>query len=1052
MSKLTFLIILAITSSFATSISVETLDEQFDSKNILVFRARINNAEKIFKELTLKFCIKKNANKKIIADDYYTANAKVSLNEIDGENVCVDVTFDKIPMGIYPDNGGISIGLHYADWSSWNKTASYSAPKSSFFSVASNVALYEDGYLIYGSLPLDLQNDFFDAKFFKLQPETKRGKKANVCIKNTGNRSLSREYLTLIAQKGNSKKILNHNLEVGDSICVTLDSLYINENAAGNLILAYDSVPVDYIAWGEKGKLYSNVSKYQFWEDDNTFLKTKLAFRISGDYEPGDFFFRHNLDDPSLEAWKHYSWRDSDNYGRALPSPSPISLPSGIGIVLGENDSLSLVWTKIDSAQIYRLTILSEDSVTILQKDYSSHGTKILVPRGTYLWNVQAAKDPKDFITKPSEYDVIRKVSEINPPIVEKNLNVTSISTRKDTKLLNVVYGPLTDFRPWDRENEKLDLYKNPYSEDEGVRCWAVAILMLNHYYYRLAHDVDGNLTLDELNAEVGLHFAYNSTTGKYMMHPSLAAFRTGNVLNDYAGWDGIIYGLTWALNLDENHKPAYKSIAKEHNFIDIAIRDIDNGKPLYVIQCNTNIDDGEICPSTTHAMVVDGYRKYSDGIYAFHFLNVDNYGSAEWREFSTSGWRYLLAYHYYDIPTKEVRTTNSLVHTDSDEDGVMDFDEIYRFDSKFDMEDTDGDGVKDKVEIYSYAVRENYECEGTGRIKDNFADIDGDSRRAENDEDSDNDKLKDGEEDRNGNGKCDLFESDPYIKQDVDYLENIQNITLYAFDFLRLNDGVKCYKSTYSEAICDVASESEHTSSVILGVRTSVSSLYIKGGLSMRSRSYVEKGFFYGDRWREFLTNFDHLEMLNKQATAEIKEINLLGKWPSIELPSFTFDNTLQNDLIVSNNQQINLLPTHNSYRNIKVESGGILVIYPGLYYMNSIQLESGSKIFFANPGEEVVFSIGRNAIWRCEIANENLTTVARGFKMQYGGTDRFFVEGQWAGTLLSPNAGLVLGQNKYKKAYGQFVGKSIVVHQYSIIYGVSFNPIKSSLLAYGE
>ena len=48
-------------------------------------------------------------------------------------------------------------------------------------------------------------------------------------------------------------------------------------------------------------------------------------------------------------------------------------------------------------------------------------------------------------------------------------------------------------------------------------------------------------------------------------------------------------------------------------------------------------------------------------------------------------------------------------------------------------------------------------------------------------------------------------------------------------------------------------------------------------------------------------------------------------------------------------------------------------------------------------------------------------------------------------AGTLIAPNAKLVLGQTQNKKMYGQFLGKGVTVHQYSKVFRVLFHPKKT-------
>ena len=82
----------------------------------------------------------------------------------------------------------------------------------------------------------------------------------------------------------------------------------------------------------------------------------------------------------------------------------------------------------------------------------------------------------------------------------------------------------------------------------------------------------------------------------------------------------------------------------------------------------------------------------------------------------------------------------------------------------------------------------------------------------------------------------------------------------------------------------------------------------------------------------------------------------------------------------------------------------------------------------------------------WNATTENAKKSIIANGFKLYYYGSDRFFVHGAWAGTIIAPNAQLVLGQTHNKELYGQFYGRGVVVHQYSKVYRVPFNPQKST------
>jgi Mg-chelatase subunit ChlD len=97
-------------------------------------------------------------------------------------------------------------------------------------------------------------------------------------------------------------------------------------------------------------------------------------------------------------------------------------------------------------------------------------------------------------------------------------------------------------------------------------------------------------------------------------------------------------------------------------------------------------------------------------------------------------------------------------MHTDSDGDGISDFDETRRFGTDRLNADSDGDLVNDKEDMAEYIFAKN--AEGTYVYTPGMApktsDFDGDQLRKELDWDNDNDGIPDGCEDVNGNGEYD--------------------------------------------------------------------------------------------------------------------------------------------------------------------------------------------------------------------------------------------------------------------------------------------------------
>jgi hypothetical protein len=105
--------------------------------------------------------------------------------------------------------------------------------------------------------------------------------------------------------------------------------------------------------------------------------------------------------------------------------------------------------------------------------------------------------------------------------------------------------------------------------------------------------------------------------------------------------------------------------------------------------------------------------------------------------------------FHWLPAGTIVPKQQEPSVTQDSDGDGVVDFDETERFQTRPDDNDSDGDGVGDKQDVYAsvFDRRFGYAKYRTGRDEDR------DGLPMERDPDSDAGGCRDGMEDRNANG-----------------------------------------------------------------------------------------------------------------------------------------------------------------------------------------------------------------------------------------------------------------------------------------------------------
>lgn len=168
------------------------------------------------------------------------------------------------------------------------------------------------------------------------------------------------------------------------------------------------------------------------------------------------------------------------------------------------------------------------------------------------------------------------------------------------------------------------------------------------------------------------------------------------------------------------------------------------------------------------------------------------------------------------------------------------------------------------------------------------------------------------------------------------------------------------------------------------------------------------------------------------------------LGEWPYVV--SDNAHHSLDGkenwaDLTVHAGQTFTL-SGNASYRNLKVDAGATLKLGAGAIKVGNITMESGSKLEFVNPGRETVIIADGNVIWRAQIVNSDLQTVAKGFKLIEYAPGYIHIDGEWAGTIHARWCELTLGQVK-KTAYGSFVAKKVYLGNGLTIYRVHFSPI---------
>ena len=1128
MKKIYTLLLMA-SMAWASAIQVEVKDEQPGNNDMLGLRMRIvNNSGQQYSGVQVKYYLKKLPADSLVLDEYYMNGCSAQLQQIDSENVVLNLGVPVLGTGDVPNADGISVGIRRFGWGTFHKTSLPGYPSGNF-AEAPSYAVYVGDNLIAGTqLPDDSPEEVFNEppsednvrlRFVGLRPETVDSASAWVQLQNYGDSSISLSGVKIKDASGSlhsldsltlgakaTLRICNGSISncAQDSVVTSISSLFFGN--VGELVLYRNSMPLDYIAWGDRGNFADSLKVENGVIDPDYFFRTSevpVVGPVSA-YRKGDFF-RAVIDDgtDSIISWNKFRQNMIEAPLTQFPYAEPITIEDSSLIFKRNGEETILTWLPAAGARSYVVTVLNaNDKSLVLHEATDKTSFPIQLEFGEFLWIVEPQKfDVAEFERGhtnqnpniPYSYYGSFKVlvlSDSHSPLY--NLNITPLAARKDSYMLDLKWGERIIDADWDKPHNStgyIDQFGNRrftdpkhinYDMEESWRCWAVVTAEINHYYY-------GNLTQDEIK------FYYNNFRfDKPFSNPILDAFP-----HDNKG-DGILdQVLPWALNINQSDISYYEAWQLSHlddfgsNSLDgIFVDALQHQKPIVIFESG-------------HFMVVDAVILIDKAIagttydvYVYRCHNVDNNGTITWRAINPRGLQ--AAYIVNKRRSIWDRARTSLLYKDknhdrvmdpdeiydADGDGLLDFDEYYRFgtyrynseydtnnDKKLDYEeyrrfaeaeqeinrDYDQDKIEDKVEIMSYTIREKYpEVTSNGRYygvtKEVYADIDGDGLRAEKDPDSDNDGINDGVEDANKNGKKDNNETDVYVKDNYQAEPpDVSSITLYALSELNYNDGVECYKNQEKTQYCNIASAAQGLNgdyAVKAGARSTVGDIYSKGKVLLRSNTHV-KG-------KIVLTESSSVNDIYMQNGSTIDKgiLNISDDdWNSSFLSSdydlADYTNQPGYELVVKTGMAATLLnPGYYSF--VKVEAEGILEIPPGTIYIGSIQLDPRSTVRFTDPGQETVMHVNGDFTWRARLDHDekDYRSIAQGFKLvQHVHGKRMYIDNMVAGNIVAPYSEVVIAQSR-KLFYGTIVAKNISVHQYARIYHVEFNPVQSNLV----
>jgi len=443
----------------------------------------------------------------------------------------------------------------------------------------------------------------------------------------------------------------------------------------------------------------------------------------------------------SPDDWAFYQEADLTP-GAANPVPRAEWSTVSNGTTMA-SDGFALGWPFVPGAA-YQLQIDNDQGFgspvvdTTLDQPYYAPTTP--PPAGSYWWRVRASTGLGQYAawSTPLQITVIPVVTSYaaqDAAIAQRvdsvnAVNITWLRQRKDTRLL-CLDGDNEGNPTTNTSEEAWDaIHPDAIYTHGRNNCVRASIAMIVTHY-------GGNLSQDRLAYRLFENGGSPIEDIGEKNNPlrDLGHDRTTLVCGNTGSNGGAL--LAWALGInvaDYTYSYSKPTFAQVQGWIDA-------GRP--VMRFNSG-----------HQTVLGGYRTLGDGTQQIRLF--DPWSGTTWENYSTLN---ITCYYVPPAAAPNVRSDEPGIWTDSDGDGIMDWDEQVRFHTQSAAQDTDSDWVKDKQDIREYVF------DSAGAYSLRGADSDGDTRRKEVDPDNDADGAVDGCEDSNYNGKYEsgLGESDNF-------------------------------------------------------------------------------------------------------------------------------------------------------------------------------------------------------------------------------------------------------------------------------------------------
>jgi len=457
-----------------------------------------------------------------------------------------------------------------------------------------------------------------------------------------------------------------------------------------------------------------------------------------------------------------------------------------------EETTVELAWYSAPGAARYRVQLGGDSGFAklLFERTVAEPFTVTEhLPIGVYWWRVQAI--PAEGSPAPWSRLSRLEVAAPEPPSpasgfglggwnepdadapAGRRLNVPYLTQHKDTQMLVLESTTQKGPHAWDADHGG----PSRFDPADTKNCAAANVAMVNRFF-------GGDLSQDRIGYEVLSHYIsrYVAAIQASPLAFALSDPRFANHARERAPGPekDLIYGkglealrvfaaFTYALGAVPEFVGAYQNLADV--WTDLTT-EIEAGRPL-------------VGTTSTHAFVITGYQ--DRGTRKIFFVNDPARG--RYSVDLVAGSQPAADWSMFKFPNHpRIARQEPEVSKDTDNDGVVDFDETQRFRTSPMNQDSDGDGVKDKEDIASGVFEKEF---GRGYAYNNNEigrDFDGDRLPTEIDPDSDQGGCRDGDEDVDGSGVRDNLETSNFSDGD-DICEQLDGSVSYTIHMVNPTD-----------------------------------------------------------------------------------------------------------------------------------------------------------------------------------------------------------------------------------------------------------------------